>query len=85
MADDLFRYVDKTGREWVSDVPVADVFKPGLIRRNRTNDMTLTQEACESLFVGQPEFLDVIDDDWDEMTAVMRGFLAHIRGNPNRT
>ena len=78
--DDLFRYVDKTGREWVSDVPMTDVWRPGLLRRNRTNDVTLTMEACEGLFKEQPEFLALIDDSWDEMTAVMRAFLDHIRG-----
>lgn len=78
--DDLFRYTDSQGKQWVSDVPVGDVFLPGLLRRNRTNDVTLTMEACESLFAEQPEFLALIDKSWDETAAVVRGFLDHIQG-----
>lgn len=77
--DDRFEWTDPDGTTWTSDKPIRDVVTPGLIRRNRSNDMTFIMEAMEGLFAGQPEFLDVIDADWDTMNACGEAFLTQVQ------
>lgn len=77
--EDRFEWTDTSGRTWVSDVPIRDVVTPGLIRRNRINDLTLIMEAMELLFAKQPEFLDVIDSSWDDMNTVGAAFLEKVQ------
>jgi hypothetical protein len=79
MPDDVFKWTDADGTEWVSDVPIREVVTPGLVRRNRHNDMTLVMEALELLFAKQPEFFDVIDVSWEQTNAAGDAFLTAVQ------
>ena len=68
--DTHFSWTDPDGKVWASTMPVKDVITPGLVRRNRNNDMSFTMEVLEGLFEDQPEFFDTVDDSWDAMNAV---------------
>ena len=77
--DAHFEWTDPSGKEWVSDKPIRDVVTPGLVRRNRANDMTFIMESMERLFADQPEFLDVIDADWYTMNACGEAFMDQVQ------
>lgn len=67
--DTHFAWTDPTGTTWVSTKAVRDVITPGLVRRNRSSDMSFTMEALELMFDDQPGFFAIVDESWDAMSS----------------
>ena len=69
--DTPLTFTDKDGNEWTSNITLAEGVTPGVMRKNRNNELMMFMELLENLFDDQPDAMAALDATWDTMNAAI--------------
>lgn len=77
--DDRFSFVDRDGVKHTSARTVTDTLTPGMIRRNRADELSLVYAIVEALFADNDAAMAVLDNDWGVFAQVSEDLGAHMQ------